>query len=147
MQRNGERTDDFRTDDFGDGTREVIAAQMEVQSVMGPGLLESVYEACLCEELRLRGLRVTRQVPLPLFYKGIALDIGYRLDVVVDGRILVELKTVDRLIPIHQAQVITYLRLAGLSVGLLANMNDMPLRKGLRRLTPSKPSARSYDEP
>jgi len=134
MQRNGERTDDFRTDDFGDGTREVIAALMEVQSVMGPGLLESVYEACLCEELRLRGLRVTRQVPLPLFYKGIALDIGYRLDVVVDGRILVELKTVDRLIPIHQAQVITYLRLKRFPLGLLINFNEVLIKDGIHRI-------------
>jgi len=125
--------------DFGDGTREVIAALMEVQSVMGPGLMESAYEACLCEELRARGLSVARQLELPLFYKGTALDVRYRLDLLVEGRILVELKTVDRLLAIHMAQVITYLRLARLPVGLLANMNDLPLKKGLRRLTPDHP--------
>jgi len=88
-----------------------------VHRTLGPGLLESAYEACLCAELSLRGLRFARQRSLPVDYKGLHLDCGYRLDIVVDERILIELKTVERLLPIHEAQVVTYLRLARLPVG------------------------------
>jgi GxxExxY protein len=133
---------------FEDGTEEVIGAFIEVHRTLGPGLLESAYEACLCAELSLRGLRFARQRSLPVDYKGLHLDCGYRLDIVVDDRILIELKTVERLLPIHEAQVVTYLRLARLPVGLLVNFNVIVLKTALRRLTPEHPSSfRSSDLP
>jgi GxxExxY protein len=124
---------------FWDGTEAVIGAFIEVHRHLGPGLLESAYEACLCAELAARGLAFERQRPLAIEYKGVSVACGYRLDLVVDGSILVELKAVDHLLPIHEAQVITYLRLARLSVGLLVNFNAAVLRRGLRRLTPDHP--------
>lgn len=126
---------------FGDGTDAVIGALIEVHRHLGPGLMESAYEACLCAELAERGLRFERQRPVPINYKGVHLDAGYRLDVVVGDRILLELKAVERLLPIHEAQVITYLRLSRLSVGLLVNFNVTALRNGLRRLTPEYPNS------
>jgi GxxExxY protein len=115
-------------------TGKVIGAAIEVHRGLGPGLLESAYEECLCHELKLAGLGFTRQVPLPVVYKGVRLDCGYRLDVVVDGRVVVELKTVERLLPIHQAQLLTYLRLAGIHTGLLINFNVPVLRDGIKRM-------------
>src|SRR6266700_8344667 len=95
-------------------TGKVIGAAIEVHRGLGPGLLESAYEECLCHELRLAGITFQRQVPLPVVYKGVHLDCGYRLDVVVEGRLVLELKTMERLLPIHEAQLLTYLRLAGI---------------------------------
>src|SRR5262245_27445532 len=100
-----------RWDEF---TGQIIGACIEVHRNLGPGLLESAYEHCLAHELRLRGFRFQRQRPLPLQYKGLALDCGYRLDLVVEDRLVVEIKAVERLLPVHEAQVITYLRLIGL---------------------------------
>ena len=117
----------------GDLTEAIIGAAIEVHRELGPGLLESAYEACLCRELELRGLSYQRQVALPMTYKGISLDCGYRLDVVVDGRVLVELKAVAELTPVHQAQLLTYLRLSSLRVGLLMNFHAPTLMKGLLR--------------
>ena len=125
---------------FEDGTEAVIGALIEVHRTLGPGLLESAYEACVCAEFSLRGLRFARQRPLAVDYKGLRVDCGYRLDIVVDERILVELKTVERLLPIHEAQVVTYLRLARLPLGLLVNFNVIVLKTALRRLTPHHPS-------
>jgi GxxExxY protein len=136
MEREGRKIGRFE-----DGTEGVIGAFIEVHRHLGPGLLESVYEACLCAELSLRGLRFARQRPPPVDYKGLQLNCGYRLDIVVDGRILVELKTVERLLPIHEAQVVTYLRLAQLPVGLLVNFNVIVLKTGLRRLTLEHPGS------
>ena len=124
---------------FDDGTEGVIGALIEVHRRLGPGLLESAYEACLCAELSLRGMRFERQQPLGVDYKGVHVDCGYRLDLVVERRILLGLKTVERLLPIHEAQVVTYLRLARLPVGLLVNFNVLTLKSGLRRLTPEHP--------
>jgi GxxExxY protein len=124
---------------FEDGTEEVIGALIEVHRRLGPGLMESAYEACLCAELSERGVKFERQRPLPIKYKGVHLECGYRLDLVVDDRILLELKAVERLLPIHEAQVVTYLRLSRLAVGLLVNFNSMVLRTGLRRLTRDPP--------
>lgn len=121
-------------------THAIIGALLDVHRALGPGLLESAYEACLCEELKQRGLRFERQRPLAFPYKGITIDCGYRLDVVVEGKVLIELKAVESLLPVHQAQVITYLRLADLRVGLLVNMNVRRLSEGLRRLTPNPPA-------
>jgi GxxExxY protein len=125
-----------RSNEFEFGTDRVIGALIEVHRRLGPGLLESAYEACLAAELKIRGLAFVRQVPLPIDYKGIRLECSYRLDFIVEGQILIELKTVERLMPIHEAQVITYLRLARLPVGLLTNFNVFSIKRGLRRLTP-----------
>ena len=119
---------------FGDGSDEVIGACIEVHRHLGPGLLESAYEASLCHELGLRGLRFERQRRVPLLYKGVALDCGFVLDVLVEGRILVEVKAVEHLLAVHKAQVITYLKLAGIETGLLVNFNTPVLVQGLRRL-------------
>lgn len=126
---------------FWDKTNQVIGALIEVHRHLGPGLLESAYEACVCAELSERRLPFERQRPLPVSYKGVHLECGYRLDLVVGACILIELKAVDRLLPIHEAQVITYLRLSRLPVGLLVNFNATVLRNGLRRLTPDHPKS------
>ena len=126
---------------FSDGSDEIIGACIEVHRHLGPGLLESSYEECLCRELEVRGLRTSRQVKVPLDYKGLQLDCSYRLDVLVEGRIIVEVKAVERLLPIHQAQILTYLKLTSLRTGLLVNFNVPSLRLGLRRLT-HNPSSR-----
>jgi GxxExxY protein len=123
-----------------DRTEEIVGALIEVHRHLGPGLLESVYEACLCQELGLRGLSFQRQVDLPVSYKGLRVDCGYRVDLVVRGCVLVELKAVEHLLPIHVAQVITYLRLSALPVGLLVTFNVRALKNGLRRLWLSPPS-------
>jgi GxxExxY protein len=112
----------------------VIGALIEVHRHLGPGLLESAYEACLCRELDLRGLTFDRQRSLSVEYKGELIECGYRLDLVVEGCILVELTSVEQLLPIHVAQVVTYLRLSGIAVGLLVNFNVRLLREGIRRL-------------
>jgi GxxExxY protein len=112
----------------------VIGALIEVHRHLGPGLLESAYESCLCRELMVRGLSFERQRSLPVAYKGVLLECGYRLDIVVNARVLVELKTVDALSPLHVAQIVTYLKLSGLPVGLLVNFNVPILKNGLRRL-------------
>ncbi len=127
--------EDEKTGRFEDGTREVIAACIEVHRHVGPGLLESVYEQCLAHELTLRGFRVERQRVLPVIYKGVRLGDGHRLDIVVDDWLIIEVKAVERLLPVHEAQVITYLKLTGLDVALLVNFNVAVLRHGLRRLT------------
>jgi GxxExxY protein len=114
-------------------THEVIGAAIEVHKALGPGLLESAYEACLCQELKLRQIPFERQVPLGLNYKGIMLDDVYRMDVVVDGKLVLELKAVERLDPIHDAQILTYLRLSKIRLGLLINFNVPVLKSGIKR--------------
>ena len=113
----------------------IIGAAIEVHKALGPGLLESAYEMCLCRELSIRGIPFTRQVPLPVEYKGLKLDCGYKLDLLVDDLVIVELKAVEKLAPIHTAQVLTYLRMSGLWLGLLINFH-VPLLKdgGIERL-------------
>ncbi len=120
---------------YQDGSEEVIGALIEVHRELGPGLLESAYEACVCRELHLLGLAFERQRPVGIVYKGLLVDCGYRIDVLVQGRLVVELKAVDRLLPVHAAQVLTYMKLVGASVGLLVNFNVTSLRQGLRRLS------------
>lgn len=112
----------------------IIGAGIEVHRHLGPGLLESAYEECMCEKLKLLGLAFERQVPLPLTYKSGALDCSYRLDIVVMKRVIVELKAMEKFMPIHQAQVITYLKLSGLEVGLLMNFNVPVLKDGIKRI-------------
>jgi len=112
----------------------VIGAAIEVHRHLGPGLLESAYESCLCRELELRGLSFERQQSLPISYKGQSVECGYRLDLVVAGVVLAEIKAVEALLPIHQAQLLTYLRLTGLRLGLLLNFNVPVLTQGIRRV-------------
>ena len=114
-------------------TEAIIGAAMEVHRSLGPGLLESTYEMCLCQELNLRGISFERQVPIPVEYKGVKLDCGNRTDIVVERTILLEIKALDSLLPIHDAQLLTYLRLGGWQIGLLINFNVELLKHGLRR--------------
>ena len=114
-------------------TEKIIGAAIEVHRHLGPGLLESVYEAALAHELRLRGLGVERQKPLGVQYKDLQLDDGFRLDLLVEGSVVVELKCADALLPIHEAQMISYLRLSGRKVGLLLNFKVPVLKQGLKR--------------
>jgi len=113
---------------------ELVDAALKVHRTLGPGLLETVYEACLCQELYLRKIPFKRQVSVPIIYEGVTLDAGLRLDVVVADRIVVEIKAVERLIPLFDAQVLTYLKLTGMELGLLINFNVRLLRDGLRRI-------------
>ena len=120
--------------DINDLTGEVIGAAIEVHKALGPGLLESTYEECLCIELGLRDIPYKRQKEIPLEYKGVSLDQAYRLDVVVANELIVEMKACDSLEPIHEAQLLTYLKLSGIKVGLLINFNVPVLKEGIRRL-------------
>ena len=112
----------------------IIGAAMEVHRTLGPGLLESTYEACLCREFQLQGIPFEHQVTLPVEYKELKLDCGYRIDLLVDRLIIVEIKAVEGLDPIHEAQLLTYLRLKKLWLGLLINFNVPVLKEGIRRL-------------
>jgi GxxExxY protein len=114
-------------------TVEIVGAAIEVHRALGPGLLESVYEECLAVELGLRGLPYTRQHPVPLRYKGHAIGTDLKIDLVVDDRVVVELKAVEKLLPVHEAQILTYLRLTGKEIGLLVNFNVPLLKEGIRR--------------
>lgn len=114
-------------------TEQIIGAAIEVHRALGPGLLESAYEECLGRELVLRGLTFERQRPLPVEYKGITLDCGYRLDLLVESEVVVEIKAVSEIEPVHEAQLLTYLRLGGWKTGLLINCNVPVLKNGIRR--------------
>ena len=128
-------------------TEAIIGAAIEVHKALGPGLLESAYEMCLCRELELRGITFKRQVDLPVVYKGIELDCGYRLDLLVENQVVVEIKAVENLLPIYEAQLITYLKLGGWQVGLIINFNVPVLKQSIVRrvlgLKESKDSANS----
>ncbi len=120
-------------------SEQVIGLAIEVHRALGPGLLESAYEACLCHELSELELPFKRQVPLPIAYKGVRLDCGYRLDLVVADELVVELKAVDRILPVHHAQLLTYLKLSGFQTGLILNFNVPMLKDGIKRLTTAPP--------
>lgn len=115
-------------------TGAIVNSAMKVHSLLGPGLLESAYQACLAHELRNRDLTVATEVPLPVVYEGHKLEVGYRIDLVVQGRVVVEVKSVDAVHPIHEAQLLSYMRLSGICVGLLINFNFLRLRDGLKRM-------------
>jgi len=115
-------------------TEQIIGAAMDVHRVIGPGLLESAYEACLAFELRARGFRVEQQKPLPVVYKQVKLDCGYRLDMVVNDLVIVEIKAVEKLNAVHEAQLLSYLRLLNCRVGLLLNFHCTMLKHGIRRV-------------
>lgn len=112
----------------------IIGAAIEVHRALGPGLLESAYEECLCYELFLRGISVQRQKPLPLVYKNTKLDCGYRLDIVVENKIILELKACDYIEEIHKAQLLTYLKVSGIKLGFLLNFNVPVMREGIVRM-------------
>jgi len=115
-------------------TEKIIGAAMKVHSALGPGLLESAYEKCLLFELHRQGLKAVCQLELPIVYEGVKIDAGYRIDLLVEDSVIVEVKAVDKLIPIHQAQLISYLRLSGKKVGLLINFHVEHLKDGLKRI-------------
>jgi GxxExxY protein len=112
----------------------IINSAMRVHSLLGPGLLESAYDACLAHELRSRGFKVETQVGLPVVYDGEKLDLGYRIDLLVDGLVIVEVKCVEAIHPVHEAQLLSYLRLSGRNVGLLINFHVARLRDGIKRM-------------
>ncbi len=114
-------------------TSPIIGAAIEVHRQLGPGLLESAYEQCLCHELHLRGLLFERQVDIPVSYKGLKLDCGYKIDLIVGDEVIVELKSVERVLPVHEAQLLTYMKLSRKSVGLLINFNASLLARGIIR--------------
>jgi len=120
-------------------TERIIGATIEVHRALGPGLLESTYEACLTFELVQRGLKVEQQKPLPVVYREVKLDCGYRLDLLVEETVIIEIKAVDHLAPIYQAQLLSYLRLSGYKVGLLINFNVKVLKNGIRRVVNNFP--------
>src|SRR5215467_4132566 len=114
-------------------TSSIVNSAMKVHTRLGPGLLESAYQACLAHELRTRGFQVTVEAPLPVVYEGKKLEVGYRVDLVVAGRVIVEVKSVDPPHPIHEAELLSYMRLSGIGVGLLINFNVLHLRNGIKR--------------
>ena len=115
-------------------TEKIIGCSIEVHKAIGPGLLESAYEECLCYELAQNNLRFERQVPLPVLYKGVNLDCGYRLDIIVEDLVILEIKAVDRLMAIHEAQLLSYLRMLDKRVGLLLNFHSSVLKNGIKRI-------------
>jgi GxxExxY protein len=131
-----EDTEDTEDTEVGDNglTHEIIGSAIEVHRILGPGLLESVYEAALCNELLSRGLRVHRQVLVPVHYKGLDLKTGIRLDLRVEDRVIVEVKSVEHVHEVHRAQLLTYLRLTNLRIGLLFNFNVKFIKDGMRRI-------------
>jgi GxxExxY protein len=137
MSKGGLTTEDTETTelvkDVNRLTEIVIGCAIKVHRALGPGLLESAYEICLCRELSLRNMPFECQKPIPLSYKGVKLDCGYRADVIVDQRVLVEVKSVEQLVAIHDAQLLSYLKLTNLKVGLLINFNVRVLTHGIRR--------------
>jgi GxxExxY protein len=120
--------------DINELSSKIIGAAIEVHKKLGPGLLESVYEECICHELSLRGISFERQKPLPVVYKGKKLDCGYRLDIVAEKAIIVEMKSCEKIEPIHRAQLLTYLKLSDLNLGLLLNFNTPVMRDGIVRI-------------
>jgi len=120
--------------DLNEITGKIIDAAIRVHKELGPGLLESAYEACLAYELAAQDLKIERQKSLPITYRRIQLDIGYRIDLLVEGKVIIEIKAVERMEPVHEAQLLSYLKLSGCEVGLLINFNVKVLKNGIRRL-------------
>ena len=117
-----------------DLTSQIIGSAIEVHRELGPGLLESAYEACLCFELNLRKIEFARQVPLPVVYKSIHIECGYRADIIVANKVVIEIKATETVTDLHKAQLLTYLRITGIKVGLILNFNTPVLKKGIVRL-------------
>jgi GxxExxY protein len=119
--------------------KDVVDAAFKIHTKLGPGLLESAYEACLAHELTKRGYQIERQKPQPVIYDGLEIEVGYRLDVLVNGEVIVELKSVEQVLPIHHAQLMTYLKLSGKTLGLLINFNVPVIKQGIRRVATNHP--------
>jgi GxxExxY protein len=119
-------------------TGAIVNSAMKVHSLLGPGLLESAYQACLVHELRTRGFEVATEIRMPVVYEDHKLEVGYRIDLIVEHRVVVEVKSVEALHPIHQAQLLSYMRLSGIPVGLLINFNVLHLRDGIKRMVDGK---------
>ncbi len=115
-------------------TRDIIKAAIEVHRILGPGLLESVYEACLTHELKKMGYQAERQIVLPVNYKGIQIDEGFRVDLWINRKVIIELKAVEKILPVHEAQLLTYMKLSDTSVGLILNFNEALLKNGIKRM-------------
>jgi GxxExxY protein len=131
---NHEGHEEARRLKFDELSNRVIGCALEVHRNLGPGLLESTYENCLAHEFHIGSIPFKLQYPLPVEYKGIKLDCGYRIDIMVDNRLIVEIKSVDKILPIHQAQLLTYLKLSNISIGLLMNFNVKYLKNGIKRM-------------
>lgn len=129
------RSHSFRVNEI---TGAVVNSAMKVHTLLGPGLLESAYQACLAHELRSRGFAVATELPLPVVYEGQKLEVGYRIDLVVESRVVIEVKSVDAIHPIHEAQLLSYMRLSRIGVGLLINFNVLQLRNGIKRMVDGK---------
>ena len=134
MQNGFNNRRDAETPSFNELTECIIGACIEIHRSLGPGLLESAHEECLCHELSVAGIGFKRQKPLPVHYKNVKLECGYRLDLVIEQKIIIELKTVETLMPIHEAQLLTYLKLSGLTLGLLINFYVPMLKNGIKRI-------------
>lgn len=119
--------------------KDVVDAAYKIHTKLGPGLLESAYEACLAYELAKRGYQVERQKPQPVIYDGLEIEVGYRLDILVNGEVILELKSVEQVLPIHHAQLMTYLKLSGKTLGLLINFNVPVIKQGIRRVAMNHP--------
>jgi GxxExxY protein len=119
-------------------TPRIIACTIEVHRVLGPGQVESAYAHCLCHELRQAGLQFTREVALPVVYKGLKIDCNFRMDLIVENQVILELKSAAQILPIHKAQLLTYLRLSGIRLGLILNFNETLMKNGIVRLIQSK---------
>jgi GxxExxY protein len=119
--------------------KDVVDAAFKIHSKLGPGLLESAYEACLAHELTRRGYQVERQKPQPVIYEGLEIEVGYRLDILVNGEVILELKAVEQVRPIHHAQLMTYLKLSGKTLGLLINFNVPVIKQGIKRFALNHP--------
>ena len=119
--------------EINDLTHEILDSAYKVHTALGPGLLESAYQACLCYELKKKGFKVESEKPLPLVYEEVKLDCGYRIDLLVENSVIVELKTVDQFIDVHQAQILTYMKLSKIKYGLLINFNVKSLKNGIKR--------------
>ena len=131
--RDTEAQRDMSSEEYNKLTKEVIAAAIDVHRELGPGLLESVYQLCLCEELRIRGISFVPQAKLPIVYKENQLSKTFRIDILVENKLVVELKAVEVILPVHEVQLVTYLKLSGHKLGLLINFNAPLLKEGIRR--------------
>ncbi len=134
MERQDARTPSEPTKQTDQVAKVIVDSAFRIHTELGPGLLESVYEVCLAHELRKRGLTVERQVALPVIYDGTRIDAGLRLDLIVSETVIVEVKAVEAVLPVHKAQVLTYLKLSGHSLGLLINFNVLLLKDGIKRI-------------
>jgi GxxExxY protein len=114
-------------------TNDIIGSAIEVHKYLGPGLLESAYEECLAYELQLKGYKIERQKPVPIIYKEVKLDYGYRIDILVDDQVIIELKSIEAFAPVHEAQILTYMKFANKEIGLLINFNVTLLKNGIKR--------------